>query len=63
MIINEQDKEKFQSYFFKMIRIYNFIFILWKFLQMSKLLRNVLKISGGANGLNAPPWLRPPSPR
>ena len=32
-----------------MIRIYNFIFILLKFLQMSKLLCNVVKISGGAN--------------
>ena len=30
-----------------MIRIQNFIFILWKFLQMSKLLCNVLKYSGG----------------
>jgi len=30
-----------------MIRIQNFNFIIWKFLQMSKLLYNILKISGG----------------
>jgi len=30
-----------------MIRIQNFNFIMWKFLQMSKLLCSVLKVSGG----------------
>ena len=33
--------------FLEIIIIKNFIFILWKFLQMSKLLFNVFKISGG----------------
>jgi len=46
-IINEQDKEKFKYDFLKMKRIWNYIFILWKFLPMSKLLCNVLKIRGG----------------
>jgi len=41
-----------------MIRIQNFNFIIWKFLQMSKLLYNILKISGGANAPNDLPWLR-----
>ena len=40
----------------KMIRIQNFIYILWKFLQMSKLLCNVLKL-GGAN--DPPPGWAP----
>ena len=38
-----------------MIRIHNFNFVIWKFLQMSKLLYNTLKISGGENAPNAPP--------
>jgi len=33
--------------FWKIIWLQNFIFILWKFLQMPKLLCNALKISGG----------------
>jgi len=45
--------------FFKIIRIQNFNFIVWKFLQMSKLLYNVLKIPGGAKDPNAPPGCAP----
>jgi len=38
-----------------MIRMQNFNFIIWKFLKISKLLCNVLKISGEENTPNAPP--------
>jgi len=38
-----------------MIKIQNFNFIIGKFLQMPKLLYNVLKISRGANPPNTPP--------
>jgi len=42
-----------------MIRIQNFNFIIQKFLQMSKLLCNVLKISWGGQMPQMPPfWLR-----
>ena len=39
-----------------MIRIQNFNFIIWKFLQMSKFLYNILKISGEQMP-QMPPWL------
>jgi len=42
-----------------MIRIQNFNFTIWLFLQMSKLLCNVLKISGGAYAPNSPPGCAP----
>ena len=42
-----------------MIRMQYFNFIIWKFLQMSKLLCNVLKISGGGEMPQMPPpWFR-----
>jgi len=41
-----------------MIGIQNFNFIIWKFLQMSKLLYNILKISGEQMPQMPPPWLR-----
>jgi len=38
-----------------MVRMQNFDFIIWKFLHMSKLLCNVLKISGGQMPQMSPP--------
>jgi len=42
-----------------MIRIQYFNFIIWKFLQMPKLLCNVLKISGGQMPKCPPPLVAP----
>jgi len=42
-----------------MNRIQNFNFVIWKFLQMSKLLYNVLKSSGGQMPEMPPPGCAP----
>jgi len=41
-----------------MIRIYNFIFILWKFLQNIKIAAKCFEISGRGEMPQIPLWLR-----
>jgi len=57
--LTSKTNKNLSKLFLKMNRIQNFNFVIWKFLQMSKLLYNVLKSSGGQMPEMPPPGCAP----